>query len=94
MRQKSKPLDWNITKIPKPADGKNPIRNFCHLLCRLCLSDSYLLRDCPLITPAKRVQIVRHVFAVDAVAADSDECSNALDTIQEFNHERWMDFML
>ncbi len=55
----------------------------------MCLSDTHLLHDCPKLTPSKRVQIVKHVFAVDAVAADSDECGNALDTIQELNDDRW-----
>ncbi len=80
----------DTTRVPtKPSDEKNPNRNFCRILCRMCLSDSHLLRDCPKITPAKHVQIVRHVFAVDAVPADRDECCNSLDTIQEFNDERW-----
>ncbi len=33
-------------------------------------------------------QIVKHIFAADTVAADSDECCNALDAIQELNDER------
>ncbi len=54
----------------------------------MCLSYTNFLRDCPKLTPAKRVQIVKHLFFVDAVAADSDKCSNELDTIQEFSDDR------
>ena len=39
-------------------DGKNPIRNNARLLSRQCLSDEHLLRECPKLTPAKRVQLV------------------------------------
>ena len=73
----------------KAKDGKNPIRNYMRLLCRLCLSDSHLLRECPKLSPAKRVQLTKYVYAVESVASDSDECTWALDEIQDFNDAEW-----
>ena len=32
---------------------------------------------------------MKYVFSVDAVAVDSDECDNSLDTIQELNDHKW-----
>ena len=69
----------------KDKDGKNPIRNDMCLLCRLCHSDSHLLRECPKLSPSERVQLAKRVYAVDSLASDSDECSWALDEIQDFS---------
>ena len=54
------------------------------LLCRLCHSDSHLLKECPKLSPSKRVQLAKRVYEVDSLASDSDECSWAPDEIQDF----------
>ena len=54
------------------------------LLCRNCLSDQHLLRDCNKISAVKRVQLTQHIFALESM--DSDD---ALNIIQEFNDDRW-----
>ncbi len=83
-------------KNPKFRDfgqknGKNPIRGAMRLLCRACFSDENLLRSCPNITPAKRVKLTKHVFAIDSVTSNSVEFNDALEHIQQFNDQQWDD---
>ena len=59
------------------------------LLCRKCLSDQHLLRDCPQLTPAERVHLVKSVFRVENVASDSLECDACPDEVQEFDDLEW-----
>ncbi len=73
----------------KKADGKNPIRDYMRLLCRLCLSDEHLLRECPKRSPTKRVRLVRKVFSLSSIPSESEQCFAALDTIQQLNDEEW-----
>ena len=46
--------------IQKNFDGNNPIRDFMRLLCRKCLSNEHLLRDCNNISAAKRAQLTQN----------------------------------
>ncbi len=73
----------------KQNDGKNPIRNFMRLLCRFCLSDEHLLRNCPKLSPAKRVHSVKSIFALENITSESDECNEAFDSMQEFDDRNW-----
>ena len=68
----------------KDKDGKNFIPNDVRLLYRLYHSDSHLLRECPKLSPSKRIQLAKSVYAVDTLPSDSDECFWALDKIQDF----------
>ena len=70
-------------------DEKNPIRNGSRLLCRQCLRDEHLLWECPKLTPAKRVQLVKSVYAVESINSDNDSCVSALAEIQDLDDQQW-----
>ncbi len=73
----------NYKNFQMHGDGKNPIRNYMRMLCRGCLSDEHLLRESPSLTSSKKIRIVSHVFNLDYISCDSDECHKALDEIQD-----------
>ncbi len=78
--------------LRKHSDGKNPIRNFMRLLCRVCLSDEHLIHECPKLSSSRKVSFVNRVFSSDTVSCDCDECYEALDLIQNFDDETWSEY--
>ena len=76
-------------KFKRHIDGGNPFRNSMRFVCRKCLYDQHLLRDCPQLTPAKRVHLVNSILRVETIAPDSLEYGACLDEAQEFDDLEW-----
>ena len=66
---------------------KIPRSNYRRLLFRLCLSDIHLLRECPQITPAKKLHRVESLCSTDIVNSEGEKFNMALDDLHEADYE-------
>ena len=73
----------------RAPDGKNPIVDFKRLICKLCLSEDHFFRECPKLTPAKRIQLLKTVFEITNVDSESDQCYEAMEETEGFDSEKW-----
>ena len=73
---------------------KNPVVNYRRLLCRNCLSDEHLLRNCDRISNFNRMRLVNHMFSLNSMSTTDEACREAMDIIQNFGHGGWKECLL
>ncbi len=81
--------------LDRKPGGKNPIRNGVRLLFRHCGSDSHFIPNCDKLNREQKFHLAEHsqILFTKSVTTESEDADRALDIIQDFDDDKWNEFI-